>query len=900
MEDVLLGWVFAIKDVDSEALEKWNQCIQKILGEPAARTLTKPEPATQPNGETIYVGGVAFEHSPMAEAVTNGIRCYTIAVSHQRAAGLTAPEFTQVFSDIAVKAFSSLPVVDTSLLWIGNEKNIFFSTLQSNFAGAQRNDAGGSLLNDQGEFGSHHVDKNDDPIGPSISLVGSHLPENYYPGHFGFVTAGFYWLLEYATGSIFHGLHYHGGTAPRSDSNEVVNWAVRNNNIGYTPFRMISGNSSYAFAAGPKKELISLRREMMLPELNWEQPWTEQATFMADGPLVMSTFMFFTFFVRGLLQMVIFLISQTPPVYQIRPPSTSRFPKSMEAISSNHKMDNVNDTNSPSFLLVEPQDQLEVNFEVRKASIQALLEKEKKMCSVYNVTAVKLLESLEEGGLNSSLTPTHLGRPLGNLLKGSQKRSFSVESGEGVSINNSDTQTTQNGEGIDIEMSYTTCADGEQSNPQSNVSGSPDINQQTFAHCVAPVRNQRDHITFMDVDQPLVNISSSVSTGDTPTASNLVTHHHINRTGHLKNSESLEDDSKSDRSNYSPSEILDDYPIHPHSVARNCGPGNSTQVIGDNTPDSYRDIDLEAAIIESLEKPISQKVTMKALTGALSLTSLPNRIAASDFIGKLTVESLTIEHEMIVDALHLVQENTHLSPDDQINDIKELERITQMILGSPLNEVTSAYVPKLWFSLNVLSNHRSVLKVGAHLEQYRIMTTNWLLWHWLKEKAGAGFYQVFTWLIPPVKFTYSNKGRKTYFIGKDLVNQTILIAKNCLLQWLGFPGTTSEYQAIFFGSLAARAGLGVGYLDSVWNAYRSLPSQVFKNRSTKLNDHTMRKFDEYLDSHPIGTDKSEVYLIVNDIHSLVQTFIEAIQPASKNSSISQRLPRVDNTHCTSL
>ncbi|KIJ33296.1 hypothetical protein M422DRAFT_264851 [Sphaerobolus stellatus SS14] len=191
MEDVLLGWVLAIKDVDSEALEKWNQCIQKILGEPAARTLTKAEPATQANGETIYVGGVAFERSPMAEAVTNGIHCYTIAVSHQRAAGLTAPvrpckleaacidphqqmrkEFTQVFSDIAVKAFSSLPLVDTSLLWrrnqllnlprIGNEKNIFFSTLQSNFAGAQRTDAGGSLLNDQGKFGSHHVGKNDD------------------------------------------------------------------------------------------------------------------------------------------------------------------------------------------------------------------------------------------------------------------------------------------------------------------------------------------------------------------------------------------------------------------------------------------------------------------------------------------------------------------------------------------------------------------------------------------------------------------------------------------------------------------------------------------------------------------------------------------------------------------
>ncbi|KIJ49717.1 hypothetical protein M422DRAFT_246060 [Sphaerobolus stellatus SS14] len=324
MEDVLLGWMFAIKDVDSEALEKWNQCIQKMLGELAARTLTKAEPATQANGETIYVGGVAFECSPMAEAVTNGIRCYTIAVSHQCAAGITAP----VFSDIAVKAFSSLPVVDASLLQrrnqllnlprIGNQKNIFFSALQSNFVGAQRNDASGSLLNDQGKFGSpHHVDKKDDSIGPSISLVVSHLPENYYPGHFGCVAAGFYWLLEYATGSIFHGLHYHEGTAPRSDSNEVVNWAVRNNNIGYTPFSMISGKSSYAFAASPKKELISLGREMTLLELNWEQPWTEQATFMADGPLVMSTFMFFTFFAQGLLQMVIFLISQTPPMYQI-------------------------------------------------------------------------------------------------------------------------------------------------------------------------------------------------------------------------------------------------------------------------------------------------------------------------------------------------------------------------------------------------------------------------------------------------------------------------------------------------------------------------------------------------------------------------------------------------------
>ncbi|HEV7738563.1 MAG TPA: hypothetical protein VGO47_14480 [Chlamydiales bacterium] len=124
-----------------------------------------------------------------------------------------------------------------------------------------------SLWSDQGAYGVQHCDKGDDCQGLSHCLVGSDLPDNYVPGRFFLLSVGLYFNLLPGLGAQFSGLWYHGGTAPLSDSEEVIPWATRLLAIAYTPFHMVCGESSYALASqaamARRTDIFCLAPEMM-------------------------------------------------------------------------------------------------------------------------------------------------------------------------------------------------------------------------------------------------------------------------------------------------------------------------------------------------------------------------------------------------------------------------------------------------------------------------------------------------------------------------------------------------------------------------------------------------------------------------------------------------------------
>jgi hypothetical protein len=124
----------------------------------------------------------------------------------------------------------------------------------------------GSLSSDQKFFGEAHADKGDDINALSIAIVGSDLPDNYYPGRFGLLSLGLYWQLQPQLGFMFSGLGYHGGTAPLALGEDIEDWATRMLIIGYTPARMVNGSSKWALAALPQGQVLYLTPEMTFPE----------------------------------------------------------------------------------------------------------------------------------------------------------------------------------------------------------------------------------------------------------------------------------------------------------------------------------------------------------------------------------------------------------------------------------------------------------------------------------------------------------------------------------------------------------------------------------------------------------------------------------------------------------
>ena len=124
----------------------------------------------------------------------------------------------------------------------------------------------GSLSSAQRVFGGAHVDKGDDINTLSIAVVGSHLPEDYYPGRFGLLSLGLHWCLKPQLGFMFSGLGYHGGTAPLAPGETVEEWATRMLIIGYTPTRIVDRSSKWAFAALPQGGILYLSPEMTTPE----------------------------------------------------------------------------------------------------------------------------------------------------------------------------------------------------------------------------------------------------------------------------------------------------------------------------------------------------------------------------------------------------------------------------------------------------------------------------------------------------------------------------------------------------------------------------------------------------------------------------------------------------------
>ena len=115
-------------------------------------------------------------------------------------------------------------------------------------------------------FGDMHTDKHDDVTGFSIMTVLSDLSQESggEPGHFHFITRGFFYMaLVPLTTVFFSDCLPHGGTAPLAPPGvPAPSWTLRCVLIGYPASAIVSRGACHALAVLPYHESVYISPEM--------------------------------------------------------------------------------------------------------------------------------------------------------------------------------------------------------------------------------------------------------------------------------------------------------------------------------------------------------------------------------------------------------------------------------------------------------------------------------------------------------------------------------------------------------------------------------------------------------------------------------------------------------------
>jgi hypothetical protein len=159
---------------------------------------------------------------------------------------------------------------------VGTTDNCVNNTVQLNLAGAQTAEGiqTHTDIADKAQdtfklalgtrFSRGHPDA-DHSLAYSVGIVGSDLPDDYYPGRFGLLGPGVHWQLQQGTGCMFSGRRCHGGTAPWTTNASVVHWATRALTIAYAPERSLNGMCSWALTPVSESQVADVTPSMMNP-----------------------------------------------------------------------------------------------------------------------------------------------------------------------------------------------------------------------------------------------------------------------------------------------------------------------------------------------------------------------------------------------------------------------------------------------------------------------------------------------------------------------------------------------------------------------------------------------------------------------------------------------------------
>ena len=90
----------------------------------------------------------------------------------------------------------------------------------------------------------------------------SYFPKGYDPGHFFILFSGVFFTLKNFASLDFCRLRMHGGTAPTSTGEDMVEWADIVVVVSYSPNGQTQGNQCYALGGMPDNSTFFISPEM--------------------------------------------------------------------------------------------------------------------------------------------------------------------------------------------------------------------------------------------------------------------------------------------------------------------------------------------------------------------------------------------------------------------------------------------------------------------------------------------------------------------------------------------------------------------------------------------------------------------------------------------------------------
>ncbi|TFK58788.1 hypothetical protein BDN72DRAFT_906413 [Pluteus cervinus] len=362
-DDVWKSWATNPDTLSDDDKDLMRQVREDIKG-----TATEISPEKPRKVDGGYVGGLAFERTPLAVPVKKGERCYGITTAFQVPRQMFAP--TPRNKRVPTKTGKANEATDnnvpglinliglaterglacgppnlrksleiqanlTNLPRIGLDGNICHPTSQLNIATATSADSTEDLKSSLGRFGGSHIDGADSTTAPTAMTILTEPHPDVDDEYFVVPELGLAWKMDEFTTILFSGLHFHGGSQPRY---AVVRQApgvhyYRLTLINYPPSTYLDHPGALAFAGlpGEKGSVMTVGIEMRDPRLDpltksylegLKAPDVErstgQATFTYDGGELMERTSYLDNFSRNIVQMMAYFAQQVPPQYRLK------------------------------------------------------------------------------------------------------------------------------------------------------------------------------------------------------------------------------------------------------------------------------------------------------------------------------------------------------------------------------------------------------------------------------------------------------------------------------------------------------------------------------------------------------------------------------------------------------
>ncbi|KAI0085726.1 hypothetical protein BDY19DRAFT_908928 [Irpex rosettiformis] len=219
-----------------------------------------------------------------------------------------------------IEAYAEL----TNMPRIGTYDNYMWSSCQLNLSEPQRASDEQPLGITNGRFGESHVDSRDSPTHLSCATVLSDIPseEGWEPGRMHFLGVGCYTTLEPFKQFFFTGLQLHGSTRPTvPDSFKIPKWACRAMLISYPSQAFALGKVRHCFGVMPGKKT----KTFYLPpdvyggihETPSDGYCTSHTSTAQDGTAVMDDASLVNFHARGLLSWAHWVMEFLPSRLQV-------------------------------------------------------------------------------------------------------------------------------------------------------------------------------------------------------------------------------------------------------------------------------------------------------------------------------------------------------------------------------------------------------------------------------------------------------------------------------------------------------------------------------------------------------------------------------------------------------